>query len=197
MIEIVKIKYLCYFKYIKMNFYKINRWIHREFGFFFVGVTIIYAISGIAINHINDWNPNYSIIQKNIKTPPINTKVTKIKAKKILSNFVDAELFKNFYYPEQNILKIFFSNGSLTINTNTGVGYYEEIKQRPILYQMNKLHYNPNIWWTVFSDIFAVSLFIIAITGLFINKGKYGIKGRGGILLTLGIIIPILFILFG
>ena len=28
---------------------------------FFAGLTVIYAISGIAVKHIEDWNPNYVI----------------------------------------------------------------------------------------------------------------------------------------
>jgi hypothetical protein len=36
------------------------RGLHRDFGFFAVGLTIIYATSGIAVNHIGDWNPSYS-----------------------------------------------------------------------------------------------------------------------------------------
>lgn len=179
-----------------MKFRKINRWIHREFGFFFVGMTIIYAVSGIAINHLNDWNPNYTITHEKINISPLTTKVDKTKAKEILSGFVDADLYKSFYYPQTDILKIFYKGGSLLVDVNTGSGYYDEMKRRPILYEFNKLHYNPNIWWTIFSDIFAVALFLLAVTGLFVNKGKYGIKGRGGILAILGIVIPILFLFF-
>ena len=34
---------------------------HRDVGYFFAGLTVIYAVSGIAVNHIEDWNPNYVI----------------------------------------------------------------------------------------------------------------------------------------
>ena len=36
-----------------------NNILHRDFGYLAVGLTLIYAISGIAVNHIDDWNPNY------------------------------------------------------------------------------------------------------------------------------------------
>ena len=77
----------------------------------------------------------------------------------------------------------------------SGKAVYEALKMRPIISQFNWLHYNPGKGWTVFSDIFAVSLIIITLTGIFINKGKKGVLGRGGIELLAGIIIPILFIL--
>ena len=38
--------------------------LHRDFGFFAVGLTFIYAISGLAVNHINDWDPSYSHYQR-------------------------------------------------------------------------------------------------------------------------------------
>ncbi len=159
-------------------------------------MTIIYAVSGIAINHINDWNPNYSISQEHIQINPVKDKINKKQAKNILAKFKAPDLYKSHYYPQKDILKIFYKGGNIIINTTTGSGYIEEMKRRPILFQFNKLHYNPGLSWTIFSDIFAVSLFILAVTGLFVNKGKHGIKGRGGILALIGAIIPLLFIIF-
>ena len=30
--------------------------LHRDFGYLIVGLTFVYAISGLAVNHIDDWN---------------------------------------------------------------------------------------------------------------------------------------------
>ena len=35
--------------------------VHRDLGYACAAMTIIYAISGVAVNHVADWNPNYSI----------------------------------------------------------------------------------------------------------------------------------------
>ncbi|MDV7392429.1 hypothetical protein RZS08_13780, partial [Arthrospira platensis SPKY1] len=43
------------------------RVIHRDSGYFLFGMTIIYAVSGIALNHINDFDPSYSKTINNIK----------------------------------------------------------------------------------------------------------------------------------
>ncbi len=179
-----------------MKLIKINRFLHKELGFFFIGMTIVYAISGIAINHISDWDPNYSITNEAIKITPLSVKADKEKAIEILSDYENIETYKSHYYPDKDRLKIFFKGGSIIINTKTGKGYHETIKRRPILFYFNKLHYNPNIWWTIFSDIYAVSLFVIAITGLYLSKVKNGISGRGGILAIIGILIPLLFLIF-
>ena len=50
------------------NLRKWSRILHRDIGFFFIGTTLIYAISGIALNHLSDWNPNYSVENKNFTT---------------------------------------------------------------------------------------------------------------------------------
>ena len=47
---------------------KWSRILHRDIGYFFIGTTLIYAISGIALNHMSDWNPNYSVTLKNFNT---------------------------------------------------------------------------------------------------------------------------------
>ncbi|MGO2479734.1 MAG: PepSY-associated TM helix domain-containing protein, partial [Pseudoalteromonas sp.] len=47
----------------KINWYKLNRSLHRDIGYFCIGLVIIFAISGIAVNHKDDWNPNYRVEQ--------------------------------------------------------------------------------------------------------------------------------------
>jgi len=44
-----------------MKLRKWNRIIHRDLGYIFFGMSIIYGLSGIALNHIGDWNPDYII----------------------------------------------------------------------------------------------------------------------------------------
>src|SRR5690606_29557720 len=47
------------------------RGLHRDAGFLAVGLTFIYAISGIALNHIDDWAPSFVHIARvhEITTP--------------------------------------------------------------------------------------------------------------------------------
>ena len=44
-----------------MKLRKWNRIIHRDMGYIFFGMSVIYGLSGIALNHLDDWNPNYII----------------------------------------------------------------------------------------------------------------------------------------
>ena len=179
-----------------------RRWckiLHRDIGYFFVGSSIIYGLSGIALNHLNDWNPNYSVQVENFSTDLDLKKSENVKnhVLQLLDKIDDREHYKNHYYPQQNYIKIFLEGGSsVVVNVDTGQGTAEFLKKRPVFYSVNFLHYNPNRWWMWFSDIYAGSLILLAVTSLFMVKGRKGAWGRGGIYVALGIIIPILFLMF-
>jgi len=53
----------------QINGYQLNRSLHRDVGYFCIGLVIIFAVSGIAVNHKDDWNPNYRIEQVVISAP--------------------------------------------------------------------------------------------------------------------------------
>lgn len=178
----------------KNSWRKWFRVIHRDFGYLFFGVTLIYAISGIAINHLNDWNPNYVITTENIKTG-LRHGVSKTEILNMLESHHEADAYKNHYFPDNNNLKIFLKNGNVYVNLISGNGLIEKNKRRPVLREMNYLHYNPIKWWTWFSDLYAAALIALAITGIFLVRGKKSITGRGAWLTILGIIIPIIYLL--
>jgi hypothetical protein len=91
---------------------------------------------------------------------------------------------------------VFLKGGStLVVNTNTGQGRAEFLKKRPVFYEVNYLHYNPNAWWMWFSDLYAVALIFLSLTSFFIVKGKKGAWGRGGIYIAIGVLIPIIFLM--
>ncbi len=178
---------------------KWSRILHRDLGFFFIGTTIIYGLSGIALNHLNDWNPNYTVEVKDFNTNINLNKSPDIEEKVLLllDEIDERDNYKKHYYPQSNYIKIFLSGGSsVVINTETGQGRAEFLRKRPVFYQVNYLHYNPNVWWTWFSDLFAGVLILLAITSMFMLRGKYGMAGRGGWLTLAGIVIPLLFLIF-
>jgi hypothetical protein len=177
---------------------KWSRILHRDFGFFFVGATIIYGLSGIALNHMHDWNPNYLVELEDFTTDVNLSKSPDLvdNIYKLLDKIDDRDNYKKHYYPQSDFIKIFLKGGSsVVVDIETGEGTAEFLRKRQIFYQVNYLHYNPSEWWMWFSDIFAGALILLAITGLFLLKGKNGLAGRGGWLTIAGIIIPILFLL--
>ncbi len=178
-----------------MNWYKWNRIIHRDLGYIFFGMTIIYALSGIALNHIKHWNPSYSITQQEVDLTLTQQRPSKDEVKALLKQAGDDLVYKKHFYPKPGLMKIFVEGGSVMVNTATGRAMVELLRRRPVLFEANFLHYNPGKWWTWFSDLFALGLMLLAISGLFIIKGKKGIKGRGAWLAGLGLLIPLIFLL--
>jgi hypothetical protein len=159
-------------------------------------LTVIYSISVIAVNHINDWNPNYKITYQDIYyNIGDRNSIDKTEVLKLLKSINEEGNYKKHYFPSSNELKVFIDGGNVVIDLETGNGYVEKIKRRPVLHVANYLHYNPGKWWTWASDIFAGALIVLSFTGLFIIRGKNGIKGRGAILTIAGIILPLIYLI--
>ena len=185
---------------LKNKLRKWNNIIHRDIGYFFFGITIIYSISGIALNHkvMEHWTPEYIIEIKDFQTKIDieRNNTTDEQVKKLLIELGEKNNLKKYFYTNDTTLKIYIKSGIIIFNPETKKGNIDTAKKRPIFKQTIFLHYNPNIWWTIFSDIYAVALFLLAISGLFIIRGKKGLKWRGAIIATIGLLIPILFLVF-
>lgn len=188
-------------KIASTSFVRRCRWVHRHFSFFFAGIVVIYALSGILMNHSKDINPHYSakrmILQNAVKdTPKTKTAVGEQEIVELLKRIGEEDNYTKHYYPDDHTVRVFLKGGSsLEVDLNTGTAIYDQLRKRPLLSDFVRLHYNPNKWWTYFSDAFAIALIVITITGLCISKGKKGLWGIGGIELLAGILVPILFLL--
>ncbi|MBQ6722930.1 MAG: PepSY-associated TM helix domain-containing protein [Paludibacteraceae bacterium] len=173
---------------------QIRKWlriIHRELSYVFAGMLLVYAISGIALNHKATFNSSYRIERTEYQLPAEGT----IDQWLTLCGVGGKEI--QHYNPDENTLKVFLKgNSTLTVDMTTHIGVLEQVKKRPVLGNLSKLHYNmQGKAWTWFSDIFAIALVLIVLSGLFMLKGKHGLWGIGGIELAVGILIPLLFIL--
>ncbi len=180
---------------------KLRKWsrsIHRDLSFFFAGVLLIYAVSGFMLNHKRDFNSSYSIERQDFglkgQYPETSDSWSDADIRRSLEELNLGSEFLKSYQPEEGQIKVFIRRGcTLAIDTQTKTAVYESLHKRPILSSLNRLHYNPSRWWTIFSDIFLASLIIIILSGLLIIKGPKGMWGRGGIEFLCGILIPILF----
>ena len=161
---------------------------------------LIYAISGIVMNHRDTINPNYSLTRYEyaLEHPlPSKAELNKAYVLELLSKHDEQDNYTKHYFPSEHQMKVFLKGGSnYLLDLERGEVLYESVKRRPILGAMSKLHYNPGNWWTLFADIFAVALIVITLTGLFLVRGKKGLWGRGGIELILGLLFPLAFLIF-
>jgi hypothetical protein len=172
---------------------KLNIATHRDLGYFFSTLIIIYCLSGIALNHVDDWNPDFILKKKKLNIPQSYTKEL-INDKIILefSKLVGEKKYKVYDFPTNDQVKIYFDNATLHVYLSKKEAVYEQVIKRPVFYQVNVLHRNSLKEWKWFSDIFALMLIIINITGLFILKGKHGITGRGKWLILAGTLPPVI-----
>lgn len=172
---------------------RLNIATHRDVGYFFSSLIIIYCLSGIALNHVNDWNPDFIIQTKTIQ---ISEKYASDElTPEIINGFgklVEESRFKVYDTPTSNRVKIYYDNASLLIDFSDGIGIYEKVSRRPVFFQSNILHRNSVHGWKWASDFFAAMLILISITGLFILKGKKGLSGRGKWLIAAGGLPPLI-----
>lgn len=181
-----------------MRLRRLNNIVHRDFGYFFAGTTLVYAISGLAVNHVNHWNPNFVVHRTPIQLAAAPIKRSDVDAgwvSNILAPLHEAKNYRGHDFPSDSKLKIYLEDGSVFINLVSGTGVHEVAKRRPLLYGLNYLHLTPKRAWLIFSDVFAVGLVTVTLTGLFVRKGKYIITLRCFVLMTAGVLVPAVFML--
>lgn len=166
----------------------------------FFGMAIIYGISGIALNHgvARHWNPG--IISRSesfqFRAPLQKKEVDRAVVEDILKLTGEERSYKQYYFPNDNYLMIYLKGGHIDVELSSGSVRLTRIRNRPVFKEVNYLHYNkPKKLWTWFSDIFAFSMILLAVSGIIMVKGKKGIKGRNGLLLAAGILIPLIFLM--
>ena len=179
-----------------MQMKHIRKWariLHRDLGFFFFASSLIFGVSGIALNHLNDWDPNY-VVKSNFYETNYNfaqRDSTSIYINLFLTEINEIDNYKTHAFLAGNRLKIYLIGGSsVLIDLLTNNADVELLKKRGFFYDLNYLHYNPHVWWMWFSDFFAASLIFFALSSLVMVRGRKGFWGRGAIYVALGVLIP-------
>jgi len=169
---------------------------HRDIAYFYVGLIISFSISGIFLNHRQSWNPRrYTYDKKEIGIPIPASK--EVLNDEFIANFTKEQGIEDNlrrFNVEGNTLKISYVSHDVQVDITTGKGKIETYRTIPLLGQMTKLHQDTSKWWIYYSDIFGAGMFTIALTGMFIEKGKNSFQSRGWKLALLGIIFPLIFL---
>jgi hypothetical protein len=180
-----------------IDWFKLNRTLHRDIGYLCIGLTIVFAISGIALNHVGDWDPNY-IVERTEKAFLAKSDLPDKQLNvELLMLFPSSEPIKATYWESATQYKLFFKNGgAITVNFAKETAVYEHFQERVIFKQFNTLHLNEaKKGWIVFSDIYAGLLLFLALSALFMVKGKYSAwRIKRGWLIIVGGSIPLIYI---
>jgi len=175
------------------------RAVHRDVGYVAVALTISYALSGIAVNHIEDWNPNYRFDERSVDVGPLPAGTLAEQEAFVTGQLGIARASVRGHFQETATeLRVFLVEGQeVRVDMRTGRGTYKSLSTRPVFFEVNSLHLN-NLKgiWTWVADVFALALMVLAITGLTMMKGDRGLAGRGKYFVAAGLAIPVGFIIY-
>lgn len=189
--------------------------LHRDVGFVCVGLTVIYAVSGVAVNHRADWDYNYArdasvhevggpadVLGLAADDPARALPAGRL-ARERQSALVAAltvamgrdDAPYNAFWRGPDRLSLFFERADFDVVDYApvdGTATRERKSERFLLRALNFLHLNePRGTWTWIADAFAVLLFFLALSGALIVRGRRGLIGRGGVLVLAGILVPL------
>lgn len=175
------------------SFTRLLRSLHRDVGFLLVGVSVVYALSGIFLNHMNGSDPAYRAIAGSLVLEP------GLSAGEIVSRWEtreDLPALKRVLPLDAGHDRLILDGGTGLYDRATGRVDHERHERREFIYWINKLHYSKVRGWGPVADIFAVSLVFLALSGILITRGRHGLAGRGRWLLLAGILVPVLHVLY-
>lgn len=170
--------------------------IHRDFAYFYLGLIISFSVSGIFLNHRRVWHPmRYQYASTEIAlTNPVTAEQVNDDYLKSFSEEFGINAAPRRFAVNEGVLRINYPDHEVEVDLESGKGKIGEYRQTPLLGQMTELHVTTNNWWIYYSDIFGLAMLTIAITGMFITKGKMSFKKRGWKLAVAGILFPLIFL---
>ncbi len=182
-----------------MQWRKLFRALHRDIGYVVVSLTLAYALSGLAVNHIEDWNPSYSFGERAVDLGPLPAGTLAEQEAFVVGKLaIDRSTVRGHFQETEHELRVFLTEGQeVRIDVRTGRGLFKSLRKRPVLFEVNALHLN-NLKgiWTWVADLFAIALIVLAITGVTMMKGDRGITGRGKYFIAAGLTVPIGFVIY-
>jgi len=180
----------------KLNLRPRLRALHRDVGYFAVGLTLVYAISGLAVNHLKDWDPNFSQLNRTHQLGLPLPADDEAAAKSALRALGVHEEPREVYRASETQLDLVFDKRTFHVDTTSGVVHEEGQAARPLLRVANWLHLNRGKKaWTYVADFYAIFLIFLALSGLFMIPGRKGLLGRGAIVALLGAAVPVVYVL--
>ena len=169
------------------------RAIHRDIGYVAVGFTVIYALSGIAMNHIDDWDPNFHASERTLKITPIADDATDDQAVAQVAAAVGETGKPDDVFRAGDEVRLTYGGTKVTAIGDTVT--VQSRSSRFFFRVANWLHATRGKQaWKYISDVYALLLLYLAISGIFMIKGKLGLRWRGTALIAVGLAAPLTYI---
>lgn len=176
-----------------------TRNLHRDLGYFYVGLIISFAFSGILMNHREYWHPEkYKVETKAIRVAlPPKEEISEKYAEKLGADLGIDDKIRRHKITEEGVFKISFEKHDVEIDMRTGKGEIVSFIKTPVVAQTMKLHKSTSELWIYYGDVFGISLIVIAITGMMMVKaGRFSFKNRGWKLALAGLLFPLAILFF-
>jgi hypothetical protein len=184
-------------KTVQFRWRRWNNTLHRDIGYTIFALTFIYAMSGVAVNHTHQWNPNYIVTNKTVSIGPVSVETFEDR-EAVEALLRGAQLpyeYRTTIRKGSGTVRIFLEDGTVDVDLATGDAEVELVQQRPVFHALNFLHLNhAKKLWTWVADAYAIMLASVALTGLFMRKGSKGLAGRGKWFVMAGIAVPVFFL---
>jgi hypothetical protein len=179
-----------------VNLRHLNAAIHRDAGYLCVALTLAYAVSGIALNHKHQWNPSRAVVTETRRFEPFAVGEREEMVRTLVERLGLPGPPRSSFRSAPHLVDLFYDGWSVSADASRGEAKVERVKDRPILADVNFLHLNdPRGLWTWVADLYGATLLVLAITGLFVLKGRNGLLGRGKWLVAGGLVLPLAFLL--
>jgi hypothetical protein len=167
------------------------RAVHRDIGYLAVGFTVIYALSGIAMNHIEDWDPNFHASELAQKIAPIPADLSDAEATRRIVDAAHTTGKLDDVYRAGDEVRLSYADGTKA----TAIGDTLTVQRR-----RDRWFFRVADWlhatrgkqaWKFIADGYAALLLYLAISGIFMIKGRLGLRWRGTALIALGLTLPL------
>jgi len=181
-----------------MSWRRWNYVLHRDIGFACIGLTLIYALSGIAVNHVRDWNPNYKVekVAAQIMPRQYSGVVSAAMVRGMLQELGEQKSPESVFQPDPETVWAFIDGRRIAIHFHSGAVEHERFVRRPFWYPLNFLHLNhPKQAWTWIADLYAAALALLALTGLLMLPKVAKLRRRALVLSSAGLLLPLGFLL--
>ena len=179
----------------KWNLRPLLRAVHRDSGYLGVGLTVVYALSGIAVNHVKDWDPSFANYEHTHRLRAELTGDDESIARSVLAELRIAETPRDVYRESDDQLDITFDQRTLHVTLSSGEVLEQGQEPRFFLRAANFLHLNRGKpAWTYVADGYAALLLFLSLSGMWMLPGRKGLWGRGVVLVLIGAAIPVAYV---
>ncbi|MBN2800313.1 MAG: PepSY-associated TM helix domain-containing protein [Deltaproteobacteria bacterium] len=174
-----------------MRWRRLNNALHRDIGYAVVGLTLVFATSGLLINHRRDWDAERVrvVVERSYAPVAIDDRAA---AQRYVMEALSLEKPKSAWWPIPGELELVYTDHTVRAHPVDGLAWEHREERRGLVKFLHDLHLNRlDRAWTILSDLYALSLATLAITGLFVLKGRNGLSGRGKWFVAAGVVIPL------